>query len=595
MGLSSRGLFGFLARLGRPPAADSDADLLDRFVRSADEAAFTEVVRRHGRMVLAVCRRRLGRDADAEDAFQAVFLALAKSAAAIGRRESLPGWLYRVAYLVSLKAAGRRARHPAVALPAAELPMPDPPTHSCETDELKAVLDAELAGLPDRFRAVVVLCLIEGRTNAEAAAVLGVPIGTVDSRLNTARKKLQAALTRRGVAVGAGLSLGQVLGGSLSAEGPAFSDLVSHTVRAVLAEAAGPGTGAVTPAVAELARGVATMTTNLRFLAALGVALGLLGGAGAGIYFATAADEPPKPGAAAAEPQQPPGDKPPAENTTRPEQKPKGNPNDVVGAEALNVPFGLVVPEDGIPLGELLHRIEARTELVVRVDVAAFKRVGVPGVNLEGSEDLRLFLRMFYDTKAVLPRKADKLPNAVVLADALAQVPINYPCTYQVRGEQLVIIPAYVPPLRPGNNPLDPADEEPAVIDQRALNEQIYGGVVRVLADRRPLPEILADLRKQTGANIVLDPRAEEQAKKTPLSIVLSDVRLYDALRVIADMSELKMVYAGNIYYITTAANAKQFQPPTQRPQYGGIGPGIGGGFGGPPVGGTPPPGGGKE
>src|SRR5262249_9298543 len=102
MGVSSRGLFAFLARLGRPPAADSDADLLDRFVRTADEAAFTGIVRRHGPMVLAVCRRRLGRDADAEDAFQAVFLSLARSSGSIGRRESLPGWLYRVAYLISL-------------------------------------------------------------------------------------------------------------------------------------------------------------------------------------------------------------------------------------------------------------------------------------------------------------------------------------------------------------------------------------------------------------------------------------------------------------------------------------------------------------
>src|SRR5207302_6024444 len=117
--------------------------------------------------------------------------ALARSAASIGRRESLPGWLYRVAYLVSLKAVGRRARHPVAVLPASELPMPEPPTPTWETHELKAALDAELAGLSDRFRAVVVLCLIEGRTNAEAAAILGVPVGTVDSRLNTARKKLQ--------------------------------------------------------------------------------------------------------------------------------------------------------------------------------------------------------------------------------------------------------------------------------------------------------------------------------------------------------------------------------------------------------------------
>ena len=122
--------------------------------------------------------------------------------------------------------------------------MPDPPLPAVEADELKSVIDAELAGLPDKFRAVVVLCLIEGRTNAEAAAVLGVPVGTVDSRLNTARARLQARRTRRGVAVGAGMGLGPMLGGPLAAaEGPGFRELVAHTVRSVLVEAAGPGAG----------------------------------------------------------------------------------------------------------------------------------------------------------------------------------------------------------------------------------------------------------------------------------------------------------------------------------------------------------------
>ena len=90
MGVSFRGgLFGFIARLGRPPAADSDADLLGRFVRSADEAAFTGIVRRHGPMVPAVCRRLLGRAADAADAFQAVFLAAGEIGAGDRPRESL--------------------------------------------------------------------------------------------------------------------------------------------------------------------------------------------------------------------------------------------------------------------------------------------------------------------------------------------------------------------------------------------------------------------------------------------------------------------------------------------------------------------------
>jgi type II secretory pathway component GspD/PulD (secretin) len=90
--------------------------------------------------------------------------------------------------------------------------------------------------------------------------------------------------------------------------------------------------------------------------------------------------------------------------------------------------------------------------------------------------------------------------------------------------------------------------------------------VVNVSAERKPLADILAELRKQTGANIVLDPRCETQEKKAGLTVSLNDVRLYDALRVIADMAELKLVYAGNVYYVTTPANAKVFQPPAPRP-----------------------------
>ncbi len=576
MGVSSRGLFSFVARLHLPPPADSDADLLERFVRTADEASFAGLVRRHGPMVLSVCRRRLGRDSDAEDAFQAVFLALATSARSIGRGSSLAGWLYRVAYLIALKAAGRRARLPVSASLTAEVPMPDPPPSAWETQELKAVIDSELAGLPDKFRSVVVLCLIEGQSNAEAAAVLGVPVGTIDSRLSTARKKLQNRLTRRGVALSLGVTLEQMLGGSLSAaDRSAFQELVTVTVRAVLAEAAGPGAGAVSPAVANLAQGVGTMmTSKLRLVVMLCVTLGVLGGAGASVYFAGAAD----PGKAVAKtpseklaPEVPPPATPvaivavPEAIAAPPAAKPEA-PS--AGVLALRKPFGLMVdPAAGIALEDVLGRIEDQSELIIRVDVAAFRRIGALN---GGVEDItpENFLKNIYDTKVILPRRADKLTINDVLTDSLAQVTLSHPCTFQLRGSQLMIVPAYVPPLRPGLNPLPPPSNDPNMVPEdsplitaKTLHEQIYGGVVSVTADSKPLSDILAELRKQTGANIILDPRCDALVKKATLSITLSDVRLYDALRVIADMAELKMVYAGNIYYVTTEANAKTFHP----------------------------------
>jgi hypothetical protein len=171
-------------------------------------------------------------------------------------------------------------------------------------------------------------------------------------------------------------------------------------------------------------------------------------------------------------------------------------------------------------------------------------------------EQSEQFLNQIYGCNLVLPRRFDKLPTRDVLADALAQVP-GPQCTYQVRGSQLVIVPAYRPPGRPGFNPLDPWDQTPGdknvpLISDKLLSEQIYGGVVSVTAENKPLTEILSELRAQTGANIVLDPRCQAQAEKVELSISLNDVRLYDALKVIADMAELKLVYAGNIYYVTT-------------------------------------------
>ncbi|QDU18702.1 RNA polymerase sigma factor [Urbifossiella limnaea] len=572
MSATARGLFGVLGRVA--PPADSDSALLDRYARTADAEAFAAVVRRHGPMVSAVCRRRLGHTADAEDAFQAVFLALAKSA---GRVQALPAWLYRAAYLVALKAAGRRARGRSEPLPD-EVPMPEPPP-AWETAEVRAAVDAEVAGLPEKLRAVVVLVLLEGRTNTDAAAALGIPAGTVDSRLHAARKTLQARLTRRGVAVGAGVMFDQVLGGPVGAAGPRVMKLIADTIPAVLAEAARPGSGAVPAAVSDLSRGITTMTTNVRALAALGLAVGLLGTAGAGMYL-TAAPEPSPVAAAAQEPKQ---DAPPAKKKADPVPQKWPTPAGALAVAALlDEKFGKEVP-NGTPLRELLDDIEERTELIVRVDVAAFRRLEAFS-GAEGEFNAETFLQTLYDSKPILPRRAERLPIRDVLGDALAQAKGAIPCTYQVRGNQLVIVPAYRPPQRPGSNPLAPSEDEgdAPTLSPNVIHEQIYGGVVSVVADNKPLEDILADLRKQTGANIVLDPRAslKEAGGRNGFSLTMSDVRLYDALRVIADMADLKMVYAGNIYYVTTAENARTFQParptPQAQPQPSVYPPGVG-------------------
>jgi RND family efflux transporter MFP subunit len=200
---------------GRAEGGVSDAHLLERFVANGDEAAFELLVRRHQALVFGVCRRVLQHVPDAEDAFQATFLLLARKANAIGRREALAGWLYKVAYRVALTARAGRAKRVARERPvaaAADVPQPPDPAVAPEGREVCAVVDDEVSRLPERLRAAAALCYLEGKTVEEAAQQLGCPRGTVASRLARARQRLRVRLIRRG--------LGPPAGGALPVVGP---------------------------------------------------------------------------------------------------------------------------------------------------------------------------------------------------------------------------------------------------------------------------------------------------------------------------------------------------------------------------------------
>src|SRR5262245_16718921 len=191
------------------PAGDHvpDAELLRRFSHSRDSAAFELLVRRHADAVWAAALRVLRNEADAEDAFQAAFLVLARKAGSV-RGECVGGWLYRVAVNSALKLRAVRAgsvsdgsglerRDPSLTLPART---------ALESAETAAVVHQELSRLPDRYRLPVVLCDLEGHTHAEAAKVLGWPVGSVSGRLSRAHTLLRDRLTRRGLAPAAVLS-----------------------------------------------------------------------------------------------------------------------------------------------------------------------------------------------------------------------------------------------------------------------------------------------------------------------------------------------------------------------------------------------------
>ena len=287
-----------LHRVFPAPAGQPDGDLLAHFIATRDEAAFAALVRRHGPMVLGVCRRLLRHEQDAEDAFQATFLVLARKAASVVKRESVGSWLYGVACRTARQAAAANARRRARERQVETMPHPEvaPP----EAQDWLPVLDRELERLPGKYRETIVLCDLEGRPRREAARQLGVPEGTVSSRLATARKMLARRLARRGLApAGAALAAGV-------ARGAVPAPLVWSTARAAALVAAGQLTGAPGPAVI-LMKGVLEAMFMTRLKRTVGVVLVVLAVAVGGFAYRAGG----VPGAAqAAPPEQPEGTRP---------------------------------------------------------------------------------------------------------------------------------------------------------------------------------------------------------------------------------------------------------------------------------------------
>ena len=183
-------------------ADDDDGQLLDRFVADRDDAAFAALIRRHGPMVLGVCRRVVSDPHLADDAFQATCLVLARKARTVRPRTAVGNWLYGVAYRVALRArtmAGRRGRRETLVADVPDRSASE--ADSAESAELTAALDAEVARLSDPLRTAVVLCELEGRPRQDVARQLGIPEGTLSSRLAAARKLLAKRLARRGMIV----------------------------------------------------------------------------------------------------------------------------------------------------------------------------------------------------------------------------------------------------------------------------------------------------------------------------------------------------------------------------------------------------------
>lgn len=270
------------AAFPRGGAGMTDGQLLEAYVSRHDEASLTTLIQRHGLMVWGVCRRILGHGPDAEDAFQATFLVLVRKATSVKPREMVANWLYGVARQTALKARatvrtrqGRERQVVGMSEPAAEGP--------AQWDEVLPVLDEEIARLPEKYRAVIVLCDLECRTRKEVACQLGVPEGTVAGWVARARGMLAKRLAGRGVASSGGMAAAAMAQDVASAGLPT---LVSSTITAARLFAAGQAAtpGVISAEVVALTEGVlkTMLMAKLKNSMAMAVVVVMVG-AGAGL------------------------------------------------------------------------------------------------------------------------------------------------------------------------------------------------------------------------------------------------------------------------------------------------------------------------
>jgi RNA polymerase sigma factor (sigma-70 family) len=264
-----------LRRLVEPSAPElgSDADLLAHFIRTRDQTAFAALVARHGPMVYRLCRRVLGDAHAAEDAVQAAFIVLARKAAHLRHPEALAAWLHGTAYRLALKMRAAEQRRRQIETRNRSVPSSTPadPLAELSARELLTVLDAELRRLPERYRLPVILCCLEGRTQPEAARLLGWTPGSVKGRLERGRVELHRRLLRRRLTLSAALL-------ALEAAQATAARMPGTLAAAVVKAAVDAPSGA--PPLTEMIAGLAGTKAKIVFLLAL-----LLGAAAAGMSW----------------------------------------------------------------------------------------------------------------------------------------------------------------------------------------------------------------------------------------------------------------------------------------------------------------------
>jgi RNA polymerase sigma factor (sigma-70 family) len=535
---SSHPLLHYLRRLSGGKGGDGaldDAQLLHRFLTERDESAFTTLVQRYGAMVWGLCVRRLGETPEAEDAFQATFLVLVRKATSLRSAELLGPWLYGVAARTALKLRGQKSRRAARETPLPEQLAEQRPEQP-ESD-LRPILDEEINRLPQKYRLPVLLCYLQGLSSEEAAQRLGCAKGTIFSRLSRARDLLRRRLLRRGVDVSAG-ALAVVLAENATLRAAVPAALCEMTIRTSVLFAAGTAGQALSAPLAALVEGVvrSMFFSKMKFVAIVVLALGLVGSGVGFVAHRGDAEQPEKklvakPAAASVGKTKPKAA--PAEGHQPPRPVVEENKRLHDWHDKLLQPISFPGLDDSkSTLTDILVGLERRYNLQFIINEKSFAEAGL----LESGEIL-IAQRPIPDMKVRL---------ATILQFILNRINANSQVVFLVRKDHIEITTEDFVRKELGSIP-------------RFDNNRPVPPLIWDAFEEAPLAKILPRLAETSGYNVVTDPKVGEKLQ-TKLSAQLINVPVDTAVRLVANMAGLTVVRLDNVFYVTTAENAKQLR-----------------------------------
>lgn len=516
------------------PASQGDAQLLYAFVRHKSEEAFSSLVQRHGGMVLGVCQRILGHSQDAEDAFQATFLVLARKAGSLHGNSTLGPWLYGVARRVALKARSRRSSLTSLNELDShhEVEEASDMATSKEWSELRPIIDDEIARLPGHYQEVVILCQINGLTKQEAARQLGCPEGTVSSRLMRAREMLRTRLTKRGIA----LTSLTLLDLSLLTN-PVTAQLAQRTISTAMQVALGASlTAGVSTSVLTLAQGAtqAMFMTKLK-LAALG--LTVIGGLSLGTRYVAGGWGQDKPGKASNTAAIKPASLPLSKSASKTNSEIAGNLPDTAATHArLNKVDPIVsnMFSENPSLADGLDKLERQAGVQCIVDSSAFRKIFVD-----------FDQKLLREQQVSLPRMPNQSVSNVLhaLFENLQYQNQSIPSTYMIRQGTLVIVPkSFIS---------EAANEIEVAFSTR--NEEM------------DLVNALERLSDESGVSIILDPRSSQTARECKVNTTFRNIKLINAVKLLANMADLTVINIDGALYVSSYENSRKVQEEVNR------------------------------